>query len=553
MKQITLGEYLCQCLIGHGVKQVFGVAGDYNFTILDQFEKDKDITFVPNRNELNAGYAADAFARLNGLAAVVTTFGVGELSACNAIAGSNSENVPVVHIVGAPPSTVQQAHKLMHHTLMDGDYNRFQKVYENITAYTAKITEKNATTEIPKALHIAMTEKKPVYLMIPDDLIAKMIVGTEPVFPAAVSSQTALAAAKMHAQELLAASKNSVLLVDVKTSRFKLEQPVSQLAAAMNIPVVSTVYGKGAFDETDSHYMGVYAGACGEAAVTDLVESAGCLIAVGLVWADTNTGGFSAKVDFSKTIQIQNDSVTIGEATYQNVQATDFISALQQLKITSKKTLPTGSFPYSAPTGQGNTPLAAQNYYPAFEQFLKANDIVVVETGTLLDGFSQVRLKKNITYIQQGGWQAIGYAVPAAFGACMAEPKRRVLLFTGDGSLQLTVQEISSMLAHKCYPIIFILNNGQYIVEKYLNVNTENQSYNIIPNWHYTKLANAFGGEAYTATVTTLGELNDAMNEAETQRQDRLCIIEMIPADPMDAPQYLMKSREVLKKQNKNK
>lgn len=553
MKNNTLGEFLCNCLMEHGITQVFGVAGDYNFTILDQFEKDKKITFIPNRNELNAGYAADAYARLNGLAAMVTTFGVGELSACNAIAGSNSENVPVVHIVGAPPMPVQQAHKKMHHSLMDGDFDVFHKVYENIAAYTAKITEENAMTEIPKALQIAKSKKKPVYLMIADDLIAKPVVGAVPSFPAAVSSTSSLEAAKQRAQQLLASSKKTVLLADVNMMRFGLQQPVQQLVTAMNLPVASTVYGKGAFDESDPHYIGVYAGQCGETAVSNIVENASCLIAVGLVWADTNTGSFSAKVDFSKTIQIQNDSVTIGEATYQNVQAKDFITALQNMKHDQKSSMETGSFPYSTMAGQTETALAADNYYPAFEQFIKEDDIIVVETGTLLDGFSQVKLKKGVTYIQQGGWQSIGYALPAAFGACVAQPKRRVLLFTGDGSLQLTVQEISSMLQNNCHPIIFILNNGQYVVEKYLNVNTENQKYNMIPNWQYTKLAEVFGGDAFTATVKTLGELQMAMKEADTQSKNRLSIIEMIPGNPMDAPEYLTKAREVLKQQSKNK
>lgn len=116
MNQPTLGAFLFSCLSRAGISDVFGVPGDYNFSILDELGRHPELGFIGCRNELNAGYAADAFARLKGISALLTTFGVGELSACNAIAGSNSESIPVVHIVGAPPSMDQSAHKLMHHS-----------------------------------------------------------------------------------------------------------------------------------------------------------------------------------------------------------------------------------------------------------------------------------------------------------------------------------------------------------------------------------------------------------------------------------------------------
>lgn len=151
-----------------------------------------------------------------------------------------------------------------------------------------------------------------------------------------------------------------------------------------------------------------------------------------------------------------------------------------------------------------------------------------------------------MTYITQGGWQSIGYATPSTFGACIAAPERRVLLFTGDGSLQLTAQEISSMLANDCKPIIFVLNNCGYTIEKYLNVKTENQLYNQIPNWEYTKLPEAFGESAFTAVVKTNKELDDAIKQAEGA--NKLCIIEMIINNPLDAPEYMVKMREYLKR-----
>ncbi|GMA62102.1 hypothetical protein GCM10025859_25420 [Alicyclobacillus fastidiosus] len=180
---------------------------------------------------------------------------------------------------------------------------------------------------------------------------------------------------------------------------------------------------------------------------------------------------------------------------------------------------------------------------------LKDNDIVIVETGTLLYGMSQIRLPTGVTYIAQGGWQSIGYATPAAFGACIAAKNRRVLLFTGDGSLQFTVQEISSVVENGCIPVIFILNNGVYAIEKYLNVRTQNQKYNQVPHWKYTKLADVFRGETFAVEVRTNRELDEAISQA--QNANKLCMIQMMINDPLDVPDYLHKMRRYLEEREK--
>ncbi|GGH84542.1 indolepyruvate decarboxylase [Pullulanibacillus pueri] len=555
MSQVTLGHYLLDRLSQEGVTEIFGVPGDYNFSLLDTIEKFENIWFVNGRNELNAGYAADAYARLKGLSALITTFGVGEMSACNAVAGANSENVPIVHIVGTPPSMAQQEHKLMHHTLMDGNYDVFRKVYEPLSAYTAVLTPENAVFEISKALHIAKEKRKPVYLMVAIDLVTKPIVLPQQqiTLPSTKTNQTTLQAALDHAKQLLKQAQKTVLLVDVKTIRFTLEQPVIQLAEAMNIPVASTLYGKGGFDESHPQFIGVYGGAFGRQTVRTTVENADCIIAVGLVWADSNTANFTAKLNPSQLIQIQPNKVKIGAAEYPQVLAEDMLQALQSIGYQEQGTVIKGAFPYDQVIGEPEQALTAASYYPRLQQFLKTGDIVIAETGTFYYGMTQVKLPQSATFIAQGGWQSIGYATPSTYGACIAAPNRRVLLFTGDGALQLTVQEISSMLIHGLRPIIFVLNNHGYTIEKYLNVKTENQNYNQVPNWSYAKLMEVFGGEAFSTTVQNNGELDAALTRVETESQNKLCLIEMIVQDPMDAPQYMLNMRNYLEKQEKQR
>ena len=121
----TVGDYLLDRLAELGVTEVFGVPGDFNLEFLDHVVAHPRVRWVGNANELNAGYAADGYGRLRGMSALITTFGVGELSAANAIAGSYAEHVPVVHIVGAPAKDAQGARRVVHHSLGDGDFEHF--------------------------------------------------------------------------------------------------------------------------------------------------------------------------------------------------------------------------------------------------------------------------------------------------------------------------------------------------------------------------------------------------------------------------------------------
>ncbi len=312
-------------------------------------------------------------------------------------------------------------------------------------------------------------------------------------------------------------AQNAILLVDVKTMRFHWEPYVRKLAESLNLALVSTLYGKSAFDESHPLFMGMYGGAFGRQDVRSLVESADCVIAAGFVEADGNTANFTAKLDPLRLIDIQPSKVKAGLAEYPNVKAEDLLLALQNIGWEQPGTPTKGPGLYDAVTGNPDDSLQAASYYPRFQRMLKEGDIVIAETGTFYYGMSQVSLPGNTLFIGQGAWQSIGYATPAAYGACIAAPSRRVLLFTGDGSLQLTAQEISSMLYYGCKPIIFVLNNDGYTIEKYLNAKTENQTYNNIPSWSYTKLAEAFGGEAYAVTVRTNQELDDAISRAEKE------------------------------------
>lgn len=550
MENKTVGSFLYDCLSNEGIADIFGVPGDYNFSLLNALEEYGSIKFVNCCNELNAGYAADAYARVKGMSALITTFGVGELSTCNAIAGSYCESVPVIHIIGGPKTAVQQEHKQMHHTLLDGDFEVFKNLYGFISQYTAKITPENAAVEIPTAIAAAKESKKPVYLLIASDIVNKPVVQRDVNISKKQTSQPSLQAAVQHISSTMDQSQNPVLLSGIHVSRYNLQAQVQQLAEKINLPVATMMMGKGSFDERHKNFIGLYAGSLGNTQVQNIVETSDCVLAVGTNWSDYNTGIFTARINPVKLIDIQPDKVSVGMTVYENVLIQDILSELPGRINKQMPSLPQVNFSYENDYPYMEEPVTARYYYPRIQKMLRENDILVADAGSFQFGSALFKLPRGATYITQGGWGSIGYGTPATFGACMADKNRRVILFVGDGSNQMTVQEFSSMLVNKCKPIIFLVNNSEYTIEKYLNAAPKPAPYNNIASWDYAKLLEAFGGDFFSAKVHTNKELDAAIKQAETLCSQKLCLIELF-APQMDAPEIVHKMKSVVEQMAK--
>ncbi|MCD2137113.1 alpha-keto acid decarboxylase family protein [Salinicoccus halitifaciens] len=540
----TVGEFLFDTLKEEGITEIFGVPGDFNFSLLDTLEDYEGIDLIDNRNELNAGYAADGYAQVKGIAAMITTFGVGELSASNAVAGAYSENIPVIHIAGSPDLETQESGENVHHTLMDGNFEVFRHMYEHITAYAVKVTKDNAGFEIPKAVRIAKEKKKPVYIDIPIDQVTEPVGEMETSESEEKSDDKNLESALAHAKERM--KGDTVMLVDFNTLRYGLEPEVQSLAEALNVPVAQMMQGKGGFNEQHPQYIGMYGGAFGDSEVQKIVEEANCIIAVGMLWSDFNLAKYTADLDTGKMIIIHPHSVEVAGEKYDGIQATDALEALQKSGYRREGEVETLPSIYDDIAGGPEEEIAAESYYPRFQRMLEKDDILVVDTGTLSYGMSQVKLPEGATFVSHGAWQSIGYGTPAALGASAAAD-RRVLLFIGEGAFQFTAQELSTIIDKGYQPIIFLLNNQGYTIERYLNTERPYADYNDVPKWDYMTLIDGFSaaGEVFKASVRTNGELDEAIEKAESF--DGVSFIELVVTDPMDAPLYLHKLREYAK------
>ena len=536
MSKITVSDYLIQELSKLGIKDFFGLPGDYNFNILGSIENNPDTNWIGCTNELNAGYAADGYARINGYGALVTTFGVGELSAMNAIAGSFAENIPVFKIVGVPATKYIEQNTLLHHNFSNPDYFAFQRAYANVVEATAFLDCKNAKKEIDRLLQIFVREKKPVYIAIPVD-ICKMEIENNPELEQPVSNQKNLTKAAEHALNLIKTSDFPVILADVLAKRFNATDEMKKFADTSGLPLCTMLMGKSLIDEDNEMYLGTYLGSYDNLYAYKYVNNSDCVISIGTIISDLNTFSFDIKFDPSQYINIQGTYTIIENKKYENVLMKDILAVLCEKIEKRDIVIETEKRGFEKTEQPDNKKLTADYIYPRLQEFFKPGDIIFSETGLTKFGIAPMNLPKDCILNNQVLWGSIGWATPAAFGAAVADKTRRVVLLTGEGAHQLTAQEVSTIMRHNLKMVIIVLNNSGYTIERILSDNPMDK-YNDIAKWNYSKLPSVFEGEYCSIRVHSESEFDKALKDTENE-PNKLYYIEVL-TDMFDVP-YLTK------------
>jgi indolepyruvate decarboxylase len=511
----TVIEHVLSRLHDIGIKDVFGVAGDFAFPIDDAVCANKDMRWIGSCNELNAAYSADGYARIHGMAALCTTYGVGELSAINGVAGSYAENLPIFHLVGMPASRTQAARRLVHHTLGNGEFELFYKMTEPVVCARAIMTPENCAAETERLIAAALYHRRPVYMAFPTDYATAPIVGAAQPPPEPKSDPHALEAAVKAVVATIEDAKTVCIVPGMLVSRIGLNAQATNLVKSSNLPFATMFADKCVLDESLPNYIGMYDGKLMKEEVRAFVEGCDLVLGIGAVLTDFNSGSFTARIDRSQSVNILHHSVRVGEAVYNNVEMKDMLVALTT-KVSRRDLNVTKAPGLGKPVGSLHDPITVEYLYPRWEAMLREGDILVAETGTSSMGMGFANMPKGSTFHNQTLWGSIGWATPASFGAALAAPDRRVILITGEGSHQLTAQEVSQFHRFGLKPIIFVLNNDGYLIERLLCKDPESY-YNDVAKWHYHKLPEALGCDGWlTARVTTCGELDDIIKKAES-------------------------------------
>ncbi|HHS9505330.1 TPA: alpha-keto acid decarboxylase family protein [Raoultella planticola] len=544
-----IGDYLLDRLVDCGIDRLFGVPGDYNLQFLDRVIAHEALGWVGCANELNAAYAADGYARIKGAGALLTTYGVGELSALNGVAGSYAEHIPVLHIVGAPGTGAQQRGELLHHTLGDGDFTHFARMSEQITCTQATLTAGNACHEIDRVLSEMLTHHRPGYLMLPAD-VAKAK-ATPPARRLAIEGPPAdenqLAGFREYAGQMLRSSRQVSLLADFLAQRYGLQDTLRMWVAKTPIACATMLMGKGLFDEQQPGFVGTYSGIASAPQTREAIENADTIICVGTRFTDTITAGFTQHLPLERTIEIQPFAVRVGDHWFSRIPMDQALKELMILSasLSAEWRLPDCSAPEVESMAGGS--LTQSSFWSTVQEQLRPGDIILADQGTAAFGVAALKLPSDATLLVQPLWGSIGFTLPAAYGAQTAAPGRRVVLIVGDGAAQLTIQELGSMLRDKQNPLILLLNNEGYTVER--AIHGPEQRYNDIALWDWNRLPGAFAPNVPSRCwrVTRTEELEEAM--ADSIGSDKLTLVEvMLPK--MDIPDFLRAVTQALEERN---
>ncbi|HEY6885705.1 MAG TPA: thiamine pyrophosphate-binding protein [Nitrososphaeraceae archaeon] len=551
----NVGCYLIQRLYDYGARHVFGVPGDFVLGFYQELIQSNKLKVINTCDEQGAAFAADAYARVNGLGVVCVTYCVGGLKVVNATAQAFAEKSPLIVISGAPGINERIKNPLLHHKVRDFDTQ--QKIFENITIDSVLVNNpRTAAKDIDRVLSSASRYKRPVYIELPRDKISIPIyqeryVGSylakvEEGYETDIDSmQEALA----EATTMINSSKRPVIVAGVEIHRFGLQDKLLQLTDKTRIPVASTILSKSVISEDYPTYIGVYEGAMGHQSVREYVESSDCLILLGALMTDINFGISPTPIEQAKSIYVTSEKLSIKHHNFENVLLQDFLSSLIQAPLTRRDFVLAGkqgniknnsnNKPFSAARNQKIT---VKRLFERLNLSLSDNTIVIADVGDSLFGALDLTIHGQTDFLSPAYYCSMGFAVPAAIGAQLANPMLRPIVIVGDGAFQMTGMEISTISRFALNPIIIVLNNNGYGTERPML----DGPFNDILAWNYYRIPEILGhGKGFV--IQTEDQLEGSLLAAEKIYSKELCILD-VRLDTHDGSPALQRLTESLGK-----
>lgn len=528
----SVGQYLSKRLETIGIKHYFAIPGDFNLVLLDELIKNKNLQMINCCNELNAGYAADGYARAHGVSCAVVTFSVG-MSIINAIAGAYGEDLPIILVSGGPNTDSECQNQILHHSLGSVDYSYQKEMFSKVTAYSVAIKHlSDAPHEIDKAIDIALKTKKPVYIEIPCNIAALKISDPHPInFSHSFShDENAMLLAVEKTAEILNSTDKVALIGGAKLRAYDAIDSFYKLAEKSGYPVAMMPPAKGFFPENHPSYIGTYWGPASSEGCAEIIEAADMYLFAGALFSDYTTTGYSALINTKKLIDAAPYQIRLPEDVYNKVSLPKFLSALAKKTkkndklLTAYERIRENKRPFQAPDSA--TLLSRRQLFYHLQKMLTPASAVIAETGDSWFNCIQLHLPDGAGFEIQMQYGSIGWSVGATLGYALAtQGKKRVITVVGDGSFQMTAQEVSTMIRYGLDPIIILVNNGGYTIE----VEIHDGPYNVIKNWKYAELINVLNaedGKGLGIKVSNEKQLQEALEKAKTHKG--LVLIEAI-------------------------
>lgn len=536
---LSISDHLIARLQDHGVRHVFGIPGDYVIGFFDRVSK-SSVKLVITSDEQGAGFAADAYARMQGLGVVCVTFSVGGLKLTNTTAQAFAEKSPVLVISGAPGREERLKNPVLHHRV-----NLFSdqlRIFERLTTASAELSDPaTAFSEIDRVLEAILRDKRPGYLELPRDMIAVVPAARQVLRPQTQPAPDTgtLSEALAEAAGMIDAAERPVILAGVGVERHGLLGQTLGLARKGNVPLAATILGKSAIPEEEPLYMGVYGGVVGNRAVSEYVEGSDCVVMVGAYLSDLDIGSLTSGLDQGRIIHITADRVTLRHHVYPGL-GFDLLEALAGADLRQHET---GHVPFASRQRHNagampDAPVSAEGVFRAISMFMEESDVLIADVGDSLFGTAEISLP--CPFISSAYYASMGFGVPAAVGVQLACPDRRPVVITGDGAFQMTGMELSTAARYGLSPVVIVLNNGGYGTLRMI----ADGPFDDIHAWNYAKVPEVIGsGEGFL--VRTVQELGEALTRARERKG--LSLIE-VPLQKDDASPCLRRLGQAIRK-----
>lgn len=559
----TVADYLLTRLKQLDVTEIFQIPGDYvkHFTqALEHFDGIKTIGCI---NELDAGYAADAYGRTRGLAAVSLQYGVSTFSALNAIAGAYVECSPIVVISACPGADMRNQTDrygmIFHHST--GDLTADQTILSKVTVASETLsTSVGAAEKIDNLIIAALTHRRPVYIECYKEVWAEPIPRPSAKKLQAVvakSEPLALENAVNLAWSQITAAKKPLIFAGVEVLRHGLSGLLQEIIDASGMLYTTTTLGKTVLDEGGKKFIGTYADQASIPNVLSIVGESDCVISLGTILTDDYLWFMENK--YSAMVLASTEEVRVGYFKYEGVTMRDFMIALLN-RFKKAKTYPLKDVAPSQPVKpniweMNSDPqwkdkpeiITFNRFFEHSMKFLEKNklmDKIVMTLGVSSSLYvaSNAYGMKQGSFMGSAAWQCIGFETGAASGAQLGSGKRAWTV-AGDGGFMMVCQSLSTLARNKLNAVIFVMSNGVYAIEQvYVDPSSFKpgpknvfDAFDILPKWDYMALAQAYGAKGFR--LEKVSEIEGVLNKIKAITDQPVLVEVVIPQK--DLPQQM--------------
>jgi len=539
-RRMTLGDFLVAYLRKIGVTRVFGIPGDLALRLFFALGRKHRLEIVTFSHEPGVGFAADGYARATGRIGVIcVTYGAGGHNLVNPVAGSFSERVPLLIFSGGPGEDERKLGTLIHHQAREIESQH--RIYQEVTCASRVLTDPRcAAADLHDVTRAVWAEQRPGYLEIHRDMVDREIEVPDEIIEwdgrlhFHESDARKVEEAARDTAAMFNASSKPIAIAGIEIHRYKAERDLVGLAEKMGAPVLTTVLGKGAFPMDHPLHMGVHVGPISPTPIVRRMDAADFVLNLGCLKTDMNFGNRPPHIIQSKTVWAVDRRVDVKYHSYVDVGVRDFVRALMRTRLRTHRERVLYADNLREAVSRDGAAVKVGALLSTVNEFLAAHRgyMVVAESGDMLFGGLDVRVPHGGTYLAQGFYASMGFAVPAAIGAQMGNGLRPLVL-CGDGGFQMTGAEISHSSKYGANPIVILINNGGWEIFRPI---ADRPDLLDLPPWPYARLAENWFGAGFEAH--TIAELTSALEAAHSNKS--FAIID-VKVDPRDLSPVTMK------------